>query len=222
MVLSVCSLHVAVFWPGWYHPTKQNSPLCLQSTFLLSLTSNYLKSFTVWYNILKIPAMINGRVLMHSFPRRVIKMDVILLNFTFLKIQMNTKGEFHGSYLLKNQLIAQERDILSEATKMHDSHPTFQEHACCLKGGCASECLSGSVCVCVHKPGPLVSGLLNQDQVACHILLFCLSLTRSGPLQAGTLLWKQVQPSSSKRLKKRKTPKQKLSTQSRQALLFFK
>lgn len=63
----------------------------------------------------------------------------------FLKIQVNTKGELNGSYLLKNQHIAQERDILSEATKMCDSHRTFWEHVSCLKGGCTSACLSVSV-----------------------------------------------------------------------------
>lgn len=35
---------------------------------------------------------------------------------------------------------------------MCDSHPTFQEHVCCLKGGCTSACLSVSVYVCIHKP----------------------------------------------------------------------
>lgn len=76
-------------------------------------------------------------------------------------------------------------------------------------GGSASGSLSVCVCFCIHKLGPLVSGLLNQDQVACHIPLFCLSLTRSGPLQAETLLCKQVRQSSSKRVDQTHPPPKK-------------
>lgn len=93
---------------SWYHPTKQNSLCAYRALSCSLLTSNYLKSFTVWYNILKIPAMINGR----SNAQLSTACDKDGCHFTqlyFLKIQMNTKGEFHGSYLLKNQLIAQER-----------------------------------------------------------------------------------------------------------------
>ena len=92
-------------------------------------------------------------------------------------------------------------------TKIGDSYSPFQELIYCIKvrGAHLGSCVY--VCVCIHKPGPLVSGLLNQDQVACHIPLSRLSLTGSGPWQARALLWKQVLQSSPKRFFKK--PKNK-------------
>lgn len=51
----------------------------------------------------------------------------------------------------------------------------------------------------IHKPEPLVTGFLDQDQVACHIPLSSLSVTRSSPLQARALLCKQVLQTPPKR-----------------------